>query len=272
MSVTIHKMAVVDPHAELGVDCEIGPFCTIGPNVKIGDGTKLLSHAVVDGYTTIGSNCSIFPYVTLGVQSQDQKYVPNTVTYCEIGNNNVIREFVSIHSGTEKGTKTVVGNDCAFLAHAHVAHNCSIGNHVILSHAAVIGGHVHVGDYANLGGICAIHQFCTIGEVAMVAGTAAVRQDVLPYTIAEGSPIARMRIVNRVGMERAGYSEAEIRNVRKAFRTLFFDEMVFAEAFKKVKAELGHLDYIQKMLTAADESKRGLARPEEKTLEINAGD
>ncbi len=271
MSVKIHPQAVIDPKAELGTHCEIGPFCTIGPNVKIGDSTKLVSHVVVDGHTTIGADCSIFPFATIGVQSQDQKYVPGTVTYCEIGNNNVFREFVSIHSGTEAESRTVVGNHNAFLAHAHVAHNCTVGDHVVLSHSATVGGHVQVGDYANLGGLCAIHQFCTVGEAAMIAGCSALRQDALPYTIAEGSP-ARMRVVNRVGMQRAGYSEEQIRQVRVAFRTLFVNDMVFAQAIETVKHELGHFDHIRKMLKAADESKRGLARPDEKTFEINAGD
>lgn len=272
MTVQIHQQAVVDPKAQIGENCEVGPFCTIGPNVKIGDGTKLVSHVVVDGHTTIGANCSIFPFATIGVQSQDQKYIPGTVTYCEIGSDNVFREFVSIHSGTAEGSGTVVGDHNAFLAHAHVAHNCLIGDHVVLSHSATVGGHVHVGDYANLGGLCAIHQFCTVGEVAMVAGCSAVRQDVLPYTIAEGTPNARMRVVNRVGMQRAGYNEQQIRDVRRAFRILFVNDMVFAEAIKKVRQDLGHLDYIEAMLTAADESKRGLAIPDEKTWEINAGD
>lgn len=271
MSVTIHDHAVVDLNAELGVDCEIGPFCTIGPNVQIGDRTKLVSHVVADGYTTIGNDCSIFPYTTIGVQSQDQKYVLGTVTYCKIGNDNVIREFVSIHSGTEEGSTTVVGEFNVFLAHSHVAHNCTIGDHVTLSHSATVGGHVIVGDYANLGGLCAVHQFCTIGEAAMIAGSSALRQDVLPYTIAQGDP-ARMRVVNQIGMQRAGYDDVEIREVRKAFRTLFVNDTIFAQAIETVKRDQGHLDYIQKMLVAADESKRGLARPDDKTFEINAGD
>ena len=271
MSVKIHKHSVVDSKAQIGTNCEIGPFCTIGPHVSIGDGTTLVSHVVADGHTQIGSDCSIFPFASLGVQSQDQKYVPGTVTYCKIGHNNVIREFVSIHSGTEEGSTTIVGNFNAFLAQAHVAHNCTVGDHVILSHAATVGGHVKVGDFANLGGLCAIHQFCTIGEVAMVAGNSTLRQDLLPYTIAEGFP-ARMRVVNRVGMQRAGYSDAQITNVRRAFRTLFVNDVTFAKAIASVKRELGHLDYIQKMISAADESVRGLARPDEKTFEINAGD
>lgn len=271
MSVKIHPHTTVDKQAELGEDCEIGPFCNIGPHVKIGDRTKLISHVVVDGHTTIGSDCSIFPFTTLGVQSQDQKYVPGTVTYCEIGDHNMIREFVSIHSGTEEGSKTVVGSHSAFLAQSHVAHNCVLGDHIVLSHSATIGGHVSVGDHANMGGLAAIHQFCTVGECAMIAGCSALKHDVLPFTIAEGNP-ARMRVVNRVGMERAGYSVEQISNVRRAFRSLFVNDMIFSEALKLVRAELGHLDYIQKMLHATDESKRGLARPDQEAFEINAGE
>ena len=271
MSVKIHQQAVVDPKAQIGENCEIGPFCFVGPNVSIGDGTKLVSHVVVNGHTHIGNACAVFPFATLGVQSQDQKYVPDTVTYCHIGHHNQIREFVSIHSGTEEGSKTVVGNYNAILAHAHVAHNCTVGDHVVLSHAATMGGHVTVGDYANLSGLCAIHQVCTIGEAAMVAGSSGLRQDVLPFTIADGTP-ARMRVVNRVGMQRAGYTDEQITKVRQAFRTLFVSDITFSTAIATVKRELGHLDYIQKMLTLADESKRGLARPDEKTFEINAGD
>ena len=269
MAIQVDKLAQIDPKAEIGDGCEIGPFCTIGPNVQIGTNTKLVSHVVVDGHTSIGENCSIFPFATLGVQSQDQKYIPGTVTYTEIGNNNVVREFVSIHSGTEEGSRTIVGDDNAFLAQSHVAHNCTVGNQVVVSHAAALGGHVYVGDHANLGGLCAVHQFCTIGEVAMVAGHSQLRQDVLPFTIAEGFP-ARMRVVNLVGLKRADYTDEQITKIRRAFRILFVNEMTLAKAIQKVQAELGHLDYIQKMLTAIDESKRGLARPDEKTFEINA--
>ena len=269
MTVNIHKHSVVHPKAQIGQNCEIGPFCTIGPNVKIGDNAHLYSHVVVNGHTTIGRECTIFPFTTIGVQSQDQKYIPGTVTYCDIGDNNIVREFVSIHSGTEEETRTVIGDDNVFLAQSHVAHNCTVGNHVTLSHCATIGGHVSVGDHANLGGLCAVHQFCTIGEASMVAGSSALRQDLLPYTIAEGSP-ARMRVVNKVGMLRANYTQDQIANVRRAFRTLFVNDMTLKQAVETVKKELGHLDYIEKMLTAIDESKRGIARPDEKTFEINA--
>ncbi len=249
----------------------IGPYCIIGSNVEIGSGTRLHSHVVVSGHTTIGSDCIIFPFVTLGVQSQDLKYVPGTRSFTQIGNRNTIREFVSIHSGTAEESSTIVGDDCALLAHVHVAHNCHVGNQVIMSHGASLGGHVVIGDRANLGGLSGVHQFCHIGTNALIAGLARVNQDVLPFIIAEGSP-ASMRIVNRVGMQRAGYKDSEIRDVRRAFRTLFMGDLRLEEGVKKVKQTLGDKPHIQEFLQAIESSQRGLARPETATMEINTSE
>ncbi len=268
MAVEIDKLAEVDPKALLGENCKIGPFCTVGPNVQIGDNTHLRSHVVADGYTQIGTDCDVFPFVTLGIQSQDLKYVPGSVTYTEIGDRNIIREFVSIHSGTEEGSKTIVGNDCAMLAHAHVAHNCKVGNHVVISHSAVLGGHVLIGDHANIGGLSAIHQFCHVGKAAMIGGMCRAIQDVLPFTIAEGFP-AHMRVINKVGMERAGYSSDEISEVRKAFRILFMRELRLEEAVRQVEEDFPDSENVRLMVDAINTSQRGLARPESATFEIN---
>lgn len=270
MGVHIDKHAVVHPDAKLGTNCFIGPFCTIAANTEIGDNTRLQSNIVLEGYTTIGSDCEIYPFVTLGIQSQDLKYQKGTVTYTEIGHRNIIREFVSIHSGTEEGSKTVVGNDCALLAQAHVAHNCVVGDHVVMSHSATLGGHVIIGDYANIGGLSSVHQFCHIGRVGMVGGMGRVIQDVLPFTIADGFP-AHMRVVNKVGMERAGYSEKEISHVRKAFRMLFMRELRLEVAVKEVSQEFKDCPHIDLILDGISSSQRGLARPESSTLEFNVG-
>lgn len=270
MGVQIDKLAVVHPQADIGIGCSIGPFCTVAANVVIGDYTHLRSHVVVDNHTMIGSECQIYPFVTLGIQSQDLKYKKGSVTYTEIGDRNIIREFVSIHSGTEEGSKTIIGNDCALLAQAHIAHNCIVGDHVIMSHSATLGGHVFIGDYANIGGLAAIHQFCHIGRVGMVGGMGRIIQDVLPFTIADGFP-AHMRVVNKVGMERAGYSEEEIAEVRKAFRILFMRELRLEEAVKEVAEEFKGRQHIDLMLEGVKSSQRGLARPESATFEINVG-
>ena len=269
--IQIDKLAVVHPSAEIGENCVIGPFCTIGPSTKIGPNTLLRSHVVVEPYTTIGSDCDIFPFVTLGMQSQDLKYLAGTVTYTEIGNRNMIREFVSIHSGTAAETKTSIGDDCALLAHAHVGHNCIVGNKVIISHGGTAAGHVYIGDHANIGGLAAIHQFCHIGKAALVAGMARVIQDVLPFTIAEGHP-AHMRVINRIGMERAGHTPEDISEVRQAFRILFMREKRLEEAVKEVRQTLPDSENVAAMLDAVSASQRGLARPETATFEINMAD
>lgn len=264
----VDKHAVVHESAEIGDNCVIGPFCTVGQNSKIGSGTTLRSHVVVESGTLIGEECDIFPFVTLGIQSQDLKHIANTVTHTEIGDRNIIREFVSVHSGTEEGSVTRIGDDCALLAHSHVAHNCSVGNHVVMSHSATLGGHVIIGDYANIGGLSAIHQFCHIGKAAMVGGMSRVIQDVLPFTIAEGFP-AHMRVINKVGMERAGYPKEEIAEVRKAFRILFMRELRLETAVSEVQTEFPDSVGISLMIEAINSSQRGLARPESATFEIN---
>lgn len=269
--INVDKHAVVHKDAKVGDNCVIGPFCTVGPNVVIGANTVLRSHVVVEGHTVIGEDCDVFPFVTIGVQSQDQKYIPGTVTYTRVGARNTIREFVSIHSATEEGTTTTVGDDCALLAQSHVGHNCTVGNHVVMSHAATLAGHVVIGDYANIGGLAAIHQFCHVGRAAMVAGLCRVIQDVLPFTIAEGFP-AQMRVINKVGMERAGYSGDDITEVRKAFRILFMREMRLETAVQQVKEEFPHSANVKLMLDAIDSSQRGLARPDSAMFEINVSE
>ena len=269
--IEVDKLAVIDPSAEIGQSCIIGPFCTVGANTRIGANTRLRSHVVVEPHTTIGADCDVYPFVTLGMQSQDLKHLPDTITYTDIGDRNIIREFVSVHSGTEEGSRTSIGNDCALLAHSHVAHNCTVGNHVVMSHGATLGGHVTIGDHANIGGLSAIHQFCHVGKAAMVAGMAKASQDVLPFTIADGHP-AHMRVINKVGMERAGYTADEISEVRKAFRILFMREMRLEEAVKEVSEAFPESVNIRLMLDAVVSSQRGLARPETATFEINMAD
>ena len=269
--IKVDKLAVVHKDAEIGDNCVIGPFCTIGSDVRIGENTTLRSHVAVESHTSIGTDSDIFPFVTIGIQSQDTKFKKGSITYTEIGDRNVVREFVSIHSATEDGTKTTVGNDCNLLAHSHVAHNCSVGNHVVMSHAATLGGHVVIGDYANIGGLSAIHQFCHVGKASMVGGMSRVTQDVLPFTIAEGFP-AHMRVINKVGMERAGYSSADTAEVRKAFRILFMREIRLDAAVEQVQQEFPESANVKLMIEAINLSQRGLARPDSAMFEINVSE
>ena len=269
--IKVDKLAVVHQDAEIGDNCGIGPFCTVGPHTRIGANTILRSHVLVEPHTIIGEDCDIFPFVSLGIQSQDLKYIKGTVTYTEIGDRNIIREFVSIHSGTLEGSKTSIGNDCALQTQAHVAHNCTVGDHVIISHGGTIAGHVTLGDRANIGGLAGVIQFANIGQVAMVAAMARVIQDVLPFTIADGFP-AQMRVINRIGMERAGYKSKDIDEVRKAFRILFLRGLKLEEAISQVRTEFPASTNVQLMLDAIQPSQRGLARPKSDTNDDNTGD
>ena len=228
-----------------------------------------MSH-VVDGHTKLGEDCMVYPYVTLGIASQDLKHELNSVTTPRSGDRNMIREFVSVHSGTEPESTTKIGNDCALLAHSHVAHNCTVGNHVVMSHSATLAGMYWWGITRISADYPRFHQFCHVGEAAMVAGMARVVQDVLPFTIAEGFP-AHMRVINKVGMERTGYAGDDIKAVRKAFRILFARELRLEQAIEEVMAEFGDSPHVQKMLAAINDSQRGLARPESATAEMNVG-
>lgn len=260
MSTQIDPMANVHPDAQIGEGTFIGPFCVVGPHVKLGKNCMLQSNVVVDGCTTVGDNARIFPFASVGTQSQDLKWKPENKCYTEIGDNVIIRENVTIHAGTDDGTYTKIGNDCALLALSHVGHNCEVGNNVVLSHNATLGGHVIVGDHANVGGLSAVHQFVHIGQGAMVAGMARVIQDILPFTIAEGAPAAS-RIVNKIGMERTGYSKEEVTAARTAYKTIFLKKLPLEEAIEVLKNDFTDNRVIDLILDFLAKAERGLARP-----------
>ena len=179
----IHPTAVVEAGAKLGADVEIGPYAHIGKDVVLGDGTVVRLGAIVDGHTTVGSCCEIFPYACIGMKTQDLKYKEGSVSYVEIGDRTVIREFATVHLGTADGEKTVIGSDCLFMCYCHAAHGVVMGNHVICSNSVQLAGDVHLEDWAIVGGCSAAHQFCTVGRHAMVGGMSKIRQDVPPFML-----------------------------------------------------------------------------------------
>lgn len=260
MASTIHPQAVVHPKAKIGENVYIGPFCTVSEHATIGDGCYLQSHVVVDGHTTIGANCNIYPFALIGVQSQDLKWREGNITFTEVGHSNIIRESVTIHSGTDHGTRTIVGNNCALLAFAHVGHNSEVGNNVIMSHQATLAGHSIIEDHVNLAGLSAVHQFCRVGKNAMVGGMAKVTQDIMPYTICEGAPAA-MRIINKIGMERSGYDKDDIRNATEAFKTIFKRDLTLDAALEQLQQNYLGNKVIDNIVNFCRKSERGLARP-----------
>src|SRR5678815_71357 len=182
----IHPTAVIHKDAQVATDCEIGPYCIIGQHVVLGEKCKLHSHVVIDGYTSLGCENEIYPFVSIGLKTQDLKW-KGGITRTEIGDNNTIRECVTIHSATGEGEITSIGSHNNILASTHIAHNVTIGNRAIISMAA-IAGHVTVEDFALVGGLAAVHQFCRIGKMAIVGGATRIAQDVAPFMLVSGNP------------------------------------------------------------------------------------
>lgn len=220
MSNKIHPSAIIADGAKIGKDVFIGPYCVIGSDVEIGDGTILKSHVVIEGVTKIGKNNVIFPFAAIGTEPQDLKY-EGEKSQIIIGDNNKIREHVTIHTGT-KGDKmlTKIGNNCLFMVASHIAHDCVIGNDVILANNATLGGHVVVEDHAVLGGLCAVHQFVRIGKHAMIGGMSGVENDVIPYGTVMGERAA-LAGLNLVGLKRRGFERDAIHSLRNFYKKLF---------------------------------------------------
>lgn len=253
----IHPTAVVHPKAQIGPDCEIGPLCVVGEFVSLGKRCRLHSHVVIDGHTQLGDENEIYPFASIGLKTQDLKW-NGGITRTVIGDRNVIRESVTINSATSDGEVTTVGSDNNLLAYSHVAHNVTVGNHVIMSNAGTLAGHVTVEDYAIVGGLAAVHQFCQVGKHSIIGGCSKVVQDVPPFMMVDGNP-ARTRTINKVGLERKGFTPDQISQIRQAFKILFRQGLNTASAVERLQADLGTADEIQHLARFIERSQRGLA-------------
>lgn len=256
----IHPTAIVEDGAVLGADVEIGPYAHIGQNVKIGDGTTVGQGAIVDGHTTLGEKCQIFPYALIGMKTQDLKYKEGSVSFVEIGNRTVIREFATIHLGTADNEVTKIGDDCLFMAYCHAAHGCVLGNHVICSNSVQLAGDVHLEDYAIVGGVTGIHQFCNVGVHAMIGGAAKVRQDFPPYMLGDmvgGS----LKVIgpNVVGLTRRGFKREVIQALKEAFRFLYRDGLNRTQALERVENDVEQFDEIKRLVAFYRSSSRGVS-------------
>jgi UDP-N-acetylglucosamine acyltransferase len=255
----LHPTAVVNPEAQLHDTVEVGPYSVIGPHVKIGEGTKVGPHAVIEGRTTIGKRNRIFQLCSVGAVPQDLKYAGED-TQLVIGDDNTVREFVTLHIGTAGGGGvTRIGNKNLFMAYSHVAHDCQVGNGCILSNSANIAGHVQIADHVILGGLSAVHQFTRIGKHAFIAGGAMVAMDVPPYCTAQGDR-AELAGLNTVGLSRHGFSEDQIARIKDAYRILFRSKLGLNEAISKLKAEHGGHVEIDDLLQFVAGSTRGITR------------
>ena len=259
MNKNIHSTAIVEDGAKLGADVEVGPFAHIGRDVVIGDGTVVKQGAIIDGHTTIGSMCQIFPYACIGMKTQDLKYQDGSVSYVEIGDRTVIREFTTVHLGTADGEKTIIGSDCLFMCYCHAAHGVVLGNHVICSNSVQLAGDVHVEDYAVVGGVTAVHQFCTIGRHAMVGGCSRVVKDIPPYMLC-GNSGGDVHVVgpNVVGLTRRGFPKEAIATLREAAKILYHAGFNRSQALEKIEGEVEQTEEVRYLLGFYRNSQRGV--------------
>ena len=219
----IHKTAIIDSNAEISNNVKIGPYSVIGPNVKIGEETEIQSHVNISGNTIIGKSNKIYPFASIGNDPQDLKF-QGEETKLEIGNNNKIREYVTINPGTKGGGGlTKVGNNCLFMVSSHIAHDCLVGNNVILANNVPLGGHAHIDDNAIIGGNSAVQQFTRVGKSAMIGGMCGVVRDIIPYGIAHGNRSV-LQGLNLIGLRRKNIPNKEIMVLSEAYKAIFKNE------------------------------------------------
>lgn len=257
----IHPSAVIDSSAQLAADVEVGPYAIIGRQVTIGSGTKIGPLTVIGDWTSIGENNQIYHQTTVGAPPQDLKY-RNEECWTRIGNNNIVREYATIHRGTVTGNgETVIGNDNLFMAYSHVAHDCRVGNGAILANCATLAGHVTIEDYVGIGGLVAIHQFTRIGAHSYIGGGTLIGLDIIPYVIAtSGKRDAKLRGLNLVGLKRRGFSDETINNLKKAYKILFMADLKLPDAIARIKNEIRESSEVDYLVEFIEKSERGICR------------
>ncbi|MGV3492622.1 MAG: acyl-ACP--UDP-N-acetylglucosamine O-acyltransferase [Ramlibacter sp.] len=259
----IHPTAIVDPRAQLDASVTVGPYTVIGPHVKVGAGTTIGPHVVLEGHTTIGRDNRIFQFSSIGAANQDKKY-QGEPTELVIGDRNTIREFATLQVGTvQDKARTTIGNDNWLMAYVHVAHDCIVGSNVTMANNATLGGHVEVGDWVTVGGLTGIHQFVKVGAHAMLGFQSAVSQDVPPFLLVDGNPLA-VRGVNLVGLRRRGFGDARIAAVRQMHKLLYREGRTLEAARAAIDALAGTMPEaaqdIAQMSAFLAAATRGIAR------------
>jgi UDP-N-acetylglucosamine acyltransferase len=255
----IHPTAIIESGAQLGENVKIGAYSIIREHVTIGAGTVVGPHVVIEGRTTIGRDNEIFQFASIGAIPQDLKFHGEETTLV-IGDRNKIREFTTLHLGTEDGGgKTVIGNDNLFMAYIHVAHDCILGNHIIMANGATLAGHVEVDDYAILGGMSAVHQFTRIGAHVMASGGSMIAQDLPPYVIAQGDR-AKTVGLNLVGLKRRGFDAATMSAIKKSYKLIFRAGLRQEEALQQIADTIEQFPEVVAFSDFIRNSTRGIAR------------
>jgi len=256
----IHPTAIVDPGARIAEGAEVGPYSIVGAEVEIGPRTRLMAHNYLDGPLRIGEDNIFYPYSTIGVASQDLKYQGERAE-TQIGHRNKIREFVTIHRGTQGGgLLTSIGSDNLLMAYTHVAHDVHLGDHIVLGHAATLGGHVVVGDWAVISASSGVHQFCRIGRHAIVGGYSVVTQDILPFSNTVSERETKVFGANRIGMERRGFDAAAIESLQTALRLLTRSQLNTSQAIERIRAEVPPCSEVDELIEFIRSSERGIVK------------
>ncbi|NQT95689.1 MAG: acyl-ACP--UDP-N-acetylglucosamine O-acyltransferase [Candidatus Omnitrophica bacterium] len=256
--INIHDTAIISKDAELAEGVTVGPYSVIDTNVKIGPATKIGPYCTINEYTTIGKECEIFQGASIGSISQDKKF-KGEKGFLEIGNNNAIREYVTMNRSTEKNGKTVIGNDNLFMAYSHIAHDCIVGNSVTIANCGTLAGHVVLEDGVIIGGLAGVHQFVRMGQLSILGGCSKVVQDIVPYSMVDGQR-AKICGINSIGLERAGFSDEAKDSLKKAFKILFSMKLNIKNALKRVEEELPPSEEIKNLVNFIKSSERGIAR------------
>jgi UDP-N-acetylglucosamine acyltransferase len=256
----IHPTAIISPEANISEGAEIGPYTIIGRDVNIGKSTVIGPHVVIDSHTDIGERCRIFQFTSIGAIPQDLKFKGEEKRVI-IGNNNTIREFVTINRGTASDIgMTIIGNNNLIMAYCHIAHNCKLGNNIIMVNAANLAGHIHVDDYAIIGGLTGVHQFTRIGSHCIIGGMSAVDKDIPPFVTAAGNR-ARLYGLNVIGLKRRGFKEETIKALKKAYRIVFRSSLLLSVAIEKVKNEVEDIPEVRQFVEFIESrSARGICR------------
>ncbi|MBW4027911.1 acyl-ACP--UDP-N-acetylglucosamine O-acyltransferase [Acidipila rosea] len=257
---SIHPTAILAEGAQVPASCIVGPYCTIGPNVILGEECELVSHVVLDGHLTAGARNRFYSFACVGIAPQDLKY-RNEPTGVELGDDNVIREYVTISRGTAGGGgATRIGSNCLIMAYAHIGHDSIIGSHCILANAATLAGHVIVEDFATVGALCPVHQFCHIGRYAYIGGGTTITQDVLPYSLTSARRETHAYGLNKVGLERRGFSRERLRAIQHAYRLLLAAKMNTSQAIEKLRSDGIANEDVAYLVEFIERSERGVLK------------
>ena len=255
-----HPTAIIHPRAQIACSVSVGPYSVIGESVEVGEDCEIMSHVVIGGPTKIGSQNRVFPYASLGLDPQDLKY-QGEPTRLEIGDQNVIREFVTVHRGTAEGEGlTKIGNHNLLMAYVHIAHDCRLGNHVIMANGASLAGHVEIQDHASVGAFCGIHQFCRIGAYSFLGSYSVVNQDILPFSKTTAPRPLGVYGANRLGLERRGLSKEEVAELEAAFRLLTRSKLNTTQALEAIEARGFKSEHVRALVEFIRTSARGVAK------------